>query len=289
MCIRDSCLEGAPQGKNFNDILERHFGKPATVKQYTEWAQWLNYDGHRAMFESWQTNRQGLLMWMSHPCWPSFVWQTYDYYLEPTAAYFAIKKACEPLHIQYNPARQEVEVVNICRDLSHPLKAEMQVMDMHGNLLTRQTCDMQPARDTTVVAFPNVVAPDRDVWFLRLRLLDGAAVVSDNFYVEGREPDNLRALTQTLGETTLDVSRRFSKQGNEWTGRVVISNTGSEPALLVRVKLVGSDGEQILPVLYSDNYFALMPGESKTVELHFSDADCRDQQPDIVVTHERHE
>lgn len=285
----DFCLEGAPQGKNFNDILERHFGKPATVKQYTEWAQWLNYDGHRAMFESWQTNRQGLLMWMSHPCWPSFVWQTYDYYLEPTAAYFAIKKACEPLHIQYNPARHEVEVVNISRDLRQPLKAEMQVMDMHGKLLTRQTCDLQPARDTTVVAFPNVVAPDRDVWFLRLRLLDGAAVVSDNFYVEGREPDNLRALTQTLGETTLDVSRRFTKQGNEWCGQVDIRNTGSEPALLVRVKLVGSDGEQILPVLYSDNYFALMPGESKTVELHFSDADCRGLQPDIVVTHERHE
>lgn len=54
----------------------------------------------------------GLLMWMSHPCWPSMVWQTYDYYLEPTAAYFAIKKASEPLHIQWNPATDEVEVVN---------------------------------------------------------------------------------------------------------------------------------------------------------------------------------
>jgi Exo-beta-D-glucosaminidase Ig-fold domain len=28
----------------------------------------------------------GLLIWMSHPAWPTMVWQTYDYYLEPTAA-----------------------------------------------------------------------------------------------------------------------------------------------------------------------------------------------------------
>lgn len=279
----DFCLEGAPQGKVFNDIMERHFGMASSVKQYTEWAQWLNYDGHRAMFESWQTNRQGLLMWMSHSCWPSFVWQTYDYYLEPTAAYFAIKKACEPLHIQYNPAKGEIEVVNINRDLKQPVTAEMQVMDMRGNVLDRKIRHMQPARDTTVVAFPEVKAPDEDVWFLRLRLLDGAAVVSDNFYVEGREPDNLLALTRMLEAPTLSLTRHFTKQNGEWVGRVVIRNTGTAPALFVRLKLVGSDGEQILPVLYSDNYFALMPGENKTVEVRCSEGDCRGLQPEIRI------
>ncbi len=46
------------------------------------------------------------------PCWPSFVWQTYDYYLEPTAAYFGCKKGSEPLHIQWNPVTENIEVVN---------------------------------------------------------------------------------------------------------------------------------------------------------------------------------
>ena len=54
----------------------------------------------------------GLLLWMSHPCWPSFLWQTYDYYLEPMAAYFACKNACEPLHIQWNRVTDVVDVVN---------------------------------------------------------------------------------------------------------------------------------------------------------------------------------
>ena len=54
----------------------------------------------------------GLLLWMSHPAWPSLVWQTYDYDFEPTAAYFGSKKACEPLHIQWNPLSDSIEVVN---------------------------------------------------------------------------------------------------------------------------------------------------------------------------------
>ena len=152
------------------------------------------------MFESRQTDRQGLLMWMSHPCWPSMVWQTYDYYLEPTAAYFGVKKACEPLHIQWNPAEREVEVVNVCRDLDKPLMAEMRIMDAKGDTLTEKTVETRPERDTTVAAITDIATPDEDVWFIRLRLMDGQTVVSDNFYVEGREADNLQSLAKTLGE-----------------------------------------------------------------------------------------
>ena len=278
----DFCMEGAPRCKDFNAIMERHFGKPGTPRQFTQWAQWLNYDGHRAMFESRQTDRQGLIMWMSHPCWPSMVWQTYDYYLEPTAAYFGIKKACEPLHIQWNPAEREVEVVNVSHDSPKPLTAEMLMMDTKGNVIATKKMETQPDRDATVAIFTDIAAPDLDVWFLRLRLLDGTTVVSDNFYVEGREPDNLQALANSLVKPQLSVTKHFERQGDEWIGKVEVSNTGNSPALLVRLNLVGSDGEQILPTLYSDNYFALMPGERKTVEVRFGDADSRGTEPDIV-------
>lgn len=278
----DFCMEGAPRGKVFNDIMESHFGKPSTPKQFTEWAQWLNYDGHRAMFESRQTDRQGLIMWMSHSCWPSMVWQTYDYYLEPTAAYFGIKKACEPLHIQWNPAKREVEVVNVCRQLARPLTAEMQMLDTKGNVIAIKTAQTQLGADSTAAVITGVATPDKDVWFLRLRLKDGDNVVSDNFYVEGREPDNLLSLAKTAGKPSFGVSSRFEKDDNEWVGQVEVSNTGDKPALLIRLNLVGEDGEQILPVLYSDNYFALMPGEKKTVTVRCDVADCRGTHPKIV-------
>jgi len=47
------------------------------------------------------------------------------------------------------------------------------------------------------------------------------------------------------------------------------------PALLIRLNLKGTDGEQILPVIYEDNYFALMPGEQRTVSISYREEDAR--------------
>src|SRR5450755_1761649 len=70
--------------------------------------------------------------WMSHPTWPSFVWQTYDYYFDPTAAYFGSKKGSEPLHIQWNPLTDNVEVVNYSAGNAIELKASVEVLNMDG-------------------------------------------------------------------------------------------------------------------------------------------------------------
>ena len=49
---------------------------------------------------------------------------------------------------------------------------------------------------------------------------------------------------------------------------VTLENRGDVPALMIRLK--GKDsatGDLALPVWYSDNYFFLLPGESKTVDV----------------------
>ena len=132
--MHDYTLQGAQGAASFNEIIAEGYGKPQSAREFTELAQWVNYDGHRSLFESRSKNRMGLLMWMSHPCWPSMVWQTYDYYLEPTAAYFAIKKASEPLHIQWNPATDEVEVVNYSAGTHSHLTARVQILNMDASV-----------------------------------------------------------------------------------------------------------------------------------------------------------
>ena len=71
---------------------------------------------------------------MSHPTWPSFVWQTYDYYFDPTAAYFGAKKASEPLHIQWNPVTDSIEVVNYSGGAAPGLSAKFEVLTMEGKI-----------------------------------------------------------------------------------------------------------------------------------------------------------
>ena len=279
----DYTLKGAQGGESFNAIMEKHFGKPKSAEQFTKWAQWLNYDGYRAMYESAQQHRMGLLIWMSHSCWPSMVWCTYDYYFEPTAAYFGVKKACEPLHIQYNPVSKQVEIVNSAKGAQKQLSAKLQVLNMWGKVLSEDSKTIDVPEDETIEVLP-VQIPNEKVYYIRLMLQDGEKVVSENFYVEGAETDNLLAL-QALPKATIkaDVSA-FKRMGDEWVGKVTISNASETPALMIRLNLKGEDGEQILPVIYSDNYLNLMPGENRTINISYRHEDSRGVKPKVEVT-----
>ena len=251
---------------------------------FTALSQWLNYDGYRAMYESTQQYRMGLLIWMSHACWPSMVWCTYDYYFEPTAAYFGVKKACEPLHIQYNPVKQSAEVVNYAGGARQNLLAKAQILTMQGTLISEAEQTVTVAEDETLQALQLQLPTDQEVYYIRLYLKDGERMLSENFYVEGRQADELQALAQLPQAEVESTQSAFTLEGDEWKGTVTLTNRSETPALLLRLNLKGYDGEQILPVIYSDNYFALMPGESKTVTISYRNEDSRGALPVVEVT-----
>lgn len=270
----DFTMQGAQQGATFNEAVARRFGHAESARQYCQWAQWLNYDGYRAMYESAQQQRKGLLIWMSHPCWPSMVWSTYDYYLEPTAAYFGVKKACEPLHIQYNPVAQSVQVVNSALGVQRGLTARILVLDAAGRRLAESVADVDVDADVTADVAKLPECGD-GACFLRLELADGDILVSDNFYWLDATEATWRKI-KSLGVPQLSVSTDdFVRCGDEWHGSVAVANTSDVPALMLRVNLKGDDGEQILPVVYSDNYFCLLPGESRRIEVTCRVEDCR--------------
>ena len=277
---------GAQKGSTFNEIIAKGFGEPQSAKEFTELAQWVNYDGYRAMFESRSLNRKGLLLWMTHPAWPSMVWQTYDYYFEPTAAYFACKKANEPLHIQWNGATDEVEVVNYSAGEHSDLVAKAQIINMDGSVAWEKQLQVVSNEDTTLRCFKLEFGEGLSAaHFVKLYLIKGDDIISDNFYIRGNEEGNYQAIAQ-MPKVALKnrVSIEPSADGN-WQGSVLIENHSDTPALMIRVNVVGTeDGEQILPIFYSDNYFSLLPGESKQVSFHWKDIDTRGNKPKVVVT-----
>ena len=272
----DYTMEGAQRGASFNQLIADNFGEPTSAQEFCEWAQWINYEGYRAMYESSSKDRMGLLIWMSHPCWPSMVWQTYDYYLEPTAAYYGVKHACEPLHVQWNPVSNFVEVVN--RSAGHQQgTVKASIIDLNGKTVWEQVqgyvCDEDMTLDMMQVEVPQEIA---GAYFLRLTLIDDKGQVrSMNDYVNStveNDRTSLQDLRQAQVATAVD-------------GRTVtITNNGQVPAVMIRLNLKGDDGEQILPVIYSDNYFHLMPGESRTINIEWKNEDTRGCQPIVEIT-----
>jgi hypothetical protein len=263
----------AQRGYTFNELLVKAFGEPKDAREFTELAQWINYDGYRAIFEARSEYRCGVQLWMSHPSWPSMVWQTYDYFLEPTAGYFGCKKGCEPLHIFFNPIHNKIEVVNFCAGDHKGLKAEAQILDINGKVVWATSCKLDIAEDSTKQCFePKVDANITDVYFIRLYLRDSEGkLLSENFYWQGKEEGNLKALRNVA---QADVKVKVSGGNGNYTA--TITNKGDVPALMLRVKAVDSKtGDLILPVWYSENYIFLMGGESRTISIKVRDEDCQ--------------
>lgn len=267
-------------------IVERMFGKPESADEFTRLAQWENYEGYRAMYEADSKYRQGLLIWMSHACWPSYTWQCYDYYFEPTAAFFGARKACEPLHIQRNALTRNIELVNRTTHSYKDLVATRELLDIRGNIVRVDSSVVNSNGDSTVelAALATDSVPgniDGTVYYIRLRLADSNnATLSTNFYVLSTDEGNLQQLaTLPVVNVAASVKR---PSGNAMT--LTLRNTASTPAMMIRLNLKTGDGSQVLPVDYSDNYFHLMPGEERTVNIGWDNADARQQMPFVELT-----
>ena len=307
--MHDFTKSGAQGGSAWLDMIERNYGGATNVADWVELSQFLNYDGYRAMFEAQGKNRMGMLLWMSHPCWPSFVWQTYDYYFDETAGYFGSKKGSEPLHIQWNPLTDMVEVVNYSAGNVTGLTAGIEILNMDGTQKWSKTATLDSKEDSVEspikIEYPAGLTPAH---FIRLKLTRGAAVVSDNFYLRGLQENpaapvaggrggaggagaqaastigyDLRAI-RTLPKVKVAAATKVARQGSRWVLTTELHNTSKSPALMVRVKAVREkSGDRILPALYSDNYVALMPGEKRTITTELEDADTRAERPRIAL------
>jgi len=283
--MHDYCLESAQSAATFNQMVEKGFGQVNDAKKFTELAQWINYDGYRGMFEGRSMYRQGLLLWMSHPAWPSMVWQTYDYFLEPGAAYFGCKKASEPIHIQWNPVFNDIEVVNYNAGNRTGLTAKAIIMNMDGSVQWHKGTTITCNEDSTVtcfrLVFPESISP---VHFIKLSLAEGDSIISENFYWRGKEEGNYKDLNK-LPIIDLEKSTQVKKSGDTWKLMTTLKNKTSYPALMVRLKVVGNrSGERILPVFYSDNYISLMPDEEKLITIRLKDEDTRGEKPSVKIS-----
>ena len=282
--LHDFNLFSNQRARDFVAMIEQSYGGAEGLADWVATAQLVNYDGYRAMFEAQSKNRMGLQLWMSHPAWPSLTWQTYDYYFNPHAAYFGAKKGSEPLHLQWNPLTDDVEVVNYGVGDAGGLTAAAQVLRFDGTVAWEKEAAVDSAYDSVVspfaVEFPEGLTP---VHFIRLWLRRGAEEISENFYWRGTETGNYRAL-RTLPKVPVLATTRTERQADGYVLHTELENRSRTPALAVRVVAVRAEtGDRILPVLYDDNFVPLMPGEKRTIRTELLAADARGEEPRIVV------
>ena len=272
----------------FNAAMEARYGKAKGLEDYIRKSQVMTYEGERAMFEAYGKNKYaatGVVQWMLNNAWPSLIWHLYDYYLRPGGGYFGTKKANEPLHVQYSHDDQSIVVVN---SYYHPfasckVTAKVYDLDLKEMFSKAVTLDAPADSSTTVLTLPRLDGLSR-TYFVRLTLEDGAAKpVSSNFYWLSTQPDvsnwakgngrftpiqtyaDLKDL-ESLPGTNVTLASRTEQKGSDEIVRVTVANPTPHLAFFVHLKVrKGKDGEDIKPIYWDDNYFALMPGEKREI------------------------
>jgi exo-1,4-beta-D-glucosaminidase len=291
----------------FTDALNARYGPAQDVQDYTRKSQVMAYEGIRAMYEAYSRNKYtstGVIQWMLNNAWPSMIWHLYDYYLRPGGGYFGAKIAMEPLHPVYGYDDHSVWVVSSqYQDVkSLKLTAKVYNLDMTEKFSQEATVDAEADSTKKLFAIPDIsgLTP---TYFLRLTLQDAnGKLVGSNLYWLSTTAEtldwehstwyttptsnyaNFTALSQ-LPKVSLKVTSRDSRKGDEGVTRVTLQNPSKSMAFFVRLKVnKGKGGEEILPVLWEDNYISLMPGETREVTATYRASELGAAKPLVEVS-----
>ena len=283
--------------KVFDEAMAAVYAKPRSSAEYERIAQTMEYDSERAMFEAYGKNKYvstGVIQWMLNNAWPSMIWHLYDYYLDAGAGYFATKKACEPLHIQYSYDDQSIVVVNSTYNPAAALHANVHVYNVDWKELYRSEAVIDSAPDSAqrVFTLPESLNTGADrIFFIKLSLTDAAGhQLSDNFYwvpvtlttfnwpktdythTPASRHEDLAALTSLPPATVISHAEiETTSEGRRI--RLHLENRSQALAFQLRAAVRTQSGGLIAPVFWSDNWIELTPGDSTTLTALLPESD----------------
>jgi hypothetical protein len=257
--------------------MQAEFGAPVSLEDFERKAQMLDYVDHRAIFEGmnahlWSPN-SGRLLWMTQPAWPSNTWQILSADYDTQSSFYAVKKACEPLHVQLDLSNYNVAVVNTTNDPQTALTLSANVYSLDNKLLFHREEKKDAAADALTEGFRLELAPllsSEGMVLVNLELRNSSSeVVSRNFYWLGAENAAYRRLNR-IPLASLSATAKSARTGDTIRVQVELRNTGATVALANKLTLLNAtDGSRILPAYYTDNYLSLLPGESRQIEIEY--------------------
>ena len=252
--------------------VDRLYGKAENLDDFCRKVQFINYDSYRAMFESWNSrlwgDASGVLLWMSHPAWPSVEWQTYSWDYETFGSYYGSRKACEPVHVQMNLDDYDVVVLNTTTSALEDMKVALTCYDLAGKKIMAKTIkDIDVPANSRLDLFKAEIDNLESNYMVRLILSDrkGNVITTNDYLMRGKGTEDFKALNN-VGKAELKARKISSKDGKI---RYEVANISGNIALNLKFNLCNPEsGEIMLPAYFSDGYFHLLPGEKRIIELH---------------------
>jgi exo-1,4-beta-D-glucosaminidase len=295
---------GANEGNNTLDniqrVIEKRYGPSTSVEEFSRKAQLAHYEDVRAQYETYAThwtNRKMMIHWMMNNPWPSLFGHLFDDYFKQGGGYFGAKKGLRPINVVWDyyasgdRSKAKLYVVNQTAEVQNSLKVAVEFFNLDGTrkfFTEISGFSIGPNASREAMTVPRI--PNLDPTYLvRAVLMDAAGkVLAENVYWESITDDDLGeakndeqfktslakwadlSALNTMPRGDLDVSTQVIDANGERKVAITLANPTGHVAFFVRAEVTrGTDGEEILPIIYDDNYITVFPHETRTITATF--------------------
>ena len=253
------------------------YGKPKDIKDFCARAQLVNYDEYRGLIEGFSSHTwdwyTGVIIWKTQNPWTALRGQMYDYYLDPNACLYGLRKAGEKVHVMYNPVTGMVMIINNGFETLRNCMLEVKTYNMEGkeSLITKVFVEAGPTGVQQYLPVKKEIdgLGKQDGVFLLLKLSNiKKQLISENLYWLPDSAGRYSGL-QKMKPAKVSVEAKLAGNGKI---NITIANALNETvAFFNRISLIDmATAKRILPVFYSDNYVSVLPGQQKTITLEYT-------------------
>jgi len=294
----------------FLKSLSARYGESSGVEEFAFKSQVSNYELMRPMFEAFIAHKPvstGLIQWKLNSAWPELIWQLYDTWLQPNGSFYAVRKACTPLHAIYRYGFDDIYLANEDLFNATGLTVKIRVFDINSReIFTGQwTGDIKTNTSKFIYKLPEIKNLT-SVWFLDLRIFDLHGKEVDNsiywlstkndildyeaskklpwpYYTPTKQYADYSALDK-LPKVQLDYDYRFSKEDNNGIIMLKLRNPSEAIAFFLFFDVLDPSTDMpILPIYLEDNYVTLLPGEERTYTAKYFLGDSDGSKPVIKI------
>lgn len=294
----------------FRRALDERYGPSTSVEEFAFKSQVSNYELMRPMFEAFIAHKPvstGLIQWMLNSAWPELYWQLYDTYLQPNGSFYAVRKACNPIHAIYRYGFDDIYLANEHLHDVENLTVIIKAFDIHSKEIFAGSWqgDIATNTSTFIYKLPEISGLT-SVWFLDVKVYDSNKnEIDNNFYWLSMKPDVLDyeaakklewpfytpvseyadfKTLNLLPEVKLKYDYSIEAEGENKIVKLKIKNPTNAIAFFNYLDLINpATDEPVLPVMWDDNYITLLPGEERTFRATFNPSKLNGRKPWLKI------
>jgi len=295
--------------RRYRKAMDLRYGKPENLDEFLKKAQLLNYELMRPMFEAFSAyrykNATGVIQWMLNSAWPEMYWQLYDYYLMPNAAYYGAKVAQRPYHAIYDYYRKSIFVVNDKLEDKNSCTLKLRVFDINSNLKFEKDIAVNLKANSSQEILSLADLKIKSVYFIDTRLIDKSGKeIDNNFYWISPKADILDyedtseawyvttpskqyadfTALNTMPKVEIESKMTVKKDDSKTNFRVTLKNKSNKIAFFIHMAINDKNSDEtIVPVIWSDNYVSLLPGETKVLNAEINNSKLEGKKMELAI------